>query len=519
MLSTQNAQAADLVIFPELFLTGYPPKDHVFESDFMQRCDQALKELAQKYSQQSFILGTITQSEDGVRCNSAVWIDQGQILASYQKALLPSYDVFFEPRYFKGRKQLFEPVSWKNYKVAISICEDFWFRDGKSSGKYETDPVIEQLEEGCDFLLNLSASPFEEGKSKNRKDLASYYAQKYQTPFLFCNMVGGNDDLIFDGQSFIMSAQGNIQGQAKSFSSDLLLCEFPLSSKEVSVTERDSIADVADALCLGVYDFVRKNQQSKVWIALSGGIDSACVAQLACRALGSKNVKLVFMPSKYTRQMSHDDAHLIAKNLGCSLDVIPISEAINTFEKLLENSFQPEATGTAEENIQARTRSLLLMALSNHHGGLVLSTGNKSEIAVGYCTLYGDMVGALNPLGDVWKSQVYRLSNYLNQTQVAIPDRVYTRAPSAELKEDQEDQDSLPSYEILDAILSLRIEKKYSASEIIAEGFSDETVSKVLDLVEKSEFKRSQSPIILKISSVAFGSGRLYPVARTSYED
>ncbi|MEZ4703718.1 MAG: nitrilase-related carbon-nitrogen hydrolase [Bdellovibrionota bacterium] len=290
-LGSDKAQNADLVIFPELSLVGYPPKDHLTDTDAVTRCEEALARLMKKHHDQSFVVGSV-RSRQGQLHNVALWVDEGKIIAEYEKALLPSYDVFYEKRFFSPRKKEFSPVMWKNYKVALTICEDFWFRDGQSGAMYDFDPVTSQLEKGADFLINLSASPFAQGKPTYRRELAAYYARKYQTPFLFCNLIGGNDDLIFDGQSFAMDARGMICAQALAFQEDLLHVDLPMLHAKSMEESSDDLEQKIDAICLGIKDFVRKNKQRKVWVALSGGIDSACVAQLACRALGNLECSL-----------------------------------------------------------------------------------------------------------------------------------------------------------------------------------------------------------------------------------
>ncbi|MEQ8201611.1 MAG: NAD+ synthase [Syntrophomonadaceae bacterium] len=513
-------QQADLVIFPELFLAGYPPRDLLERPDFLKRVDQATKRILALSAGRpgcAVLFGApqITGKKTGRGLYNSAWlIADGKILLNQSKCLLPSYDVFDETRYFDAGRRV-RPVTYKGLRLGITICEDAWNESDlwKGAVRYDWDPVAELAGQGIDLLINISASPYYLNKEEVRCRLMSKHARNHGVPVIYLNQVGGNDELIFDGQSILVDTDGEILYALAAFAEEVRMVETGQDVLPVSCPKRDQMAELYEALVLGLRDYIRKCGFSRVIIGLSGGIDSAVVACLAVEALGKENVQGVCMPSQYSSQGSVDDSRQLAANLGIECKTIPIAAIFNTYLESLREHFVGCAPDITEENIQARIRGNILMALSNKFGSMVINTGNKSEIAVGYCTLYGDMCGGLSVLADVPKTVVYELTAYINRERETIPAAIVEKAPSAELRPDQKDQDTLPPYPVLDAILNLYIEENQSAEQIIEKGFEPETVRWVLRTVNHNEYKRRQAAPGLKVSTRAFGAGRHMPIA------
>ncbi len=451
--------------------------------------------------------------------NSAVLLENGEVGPAFHKTLLPTYDVFDEDRYFEpaAGPQILE---LNGHKLGISICEDVWNdRDFWQRRRYHQDPIEMLAQSGAEAILNLSSSPFIAGKQVLRERMLSHMAQKYRLPVAYVNQVGGNDDLIFDGRSCAFDGQGRMLARAKGFEEDILIVDLSLAAESqvqgtIADDDFETEAEIWHALVLGVRDYVSKTRFSKVLLGLSGGIDSALTAAIAAEAVGPENVLGVLMPSRYSSSGSVDDSIALATNLGIRTLTLPISEIMQTYDGVLGEAFRDRRADVTEENIQSRIRGNLLMALSNKFGSLLLTTGNKSEISVGYCTLYGDMNGGLAVIADLPKMMVYRVSRWRNRLRPDIPESILTKAPSAELRPDQTDQDSLPPYDLLDQILELHIEQCQSAEEIVARGYDEDTVRRVLRLVRVAEFKRKQAAPVLKVTSRAFGTGWRMPIVR-----
>jgi len=521
-------QGADLVIFPELAICGYMPGDFLEKDSFLQRCESELHQVAVLTAGEgkpAVLIGTPLKCETvaGKRArNVAALLDGGEVKFLQQKALLPFYDVFDEQRYFEpARSQTLTLV--KGHPVAITVCEDAW-NDKMFWPRrlYPVDPIEELMKQwevlpphlGAErIILNISSSPFWHGKMEVRRAMLTALATRHRAMVAIVNQVGANDSLIFDGSSFALNAGGAVMAQAKSFAEDLVVFDTAGPAAAAAPDETDT-AQVWDSLVLGTRDYVRKCGFRKAIIGLSGGIDSALVAAIAVEALGAENVQGVGMPSEFSSEGSVSDAEALAKNLGIAFMVLPVRELYDRFTETLAPGFADTSFGLAEENLQPRIRGTLLMALSNKTGGLVLTTGNKSEMAVGYCTLYGDMVGALAVIGDVYKTEVYALSRYANRDGEVIPENTLTKPPSAELRPGQKDTDSLPPYDVLDPILRAYVEDYESAEEIAAKQQVDATlVRSVIGLVERSEYKRQQAAPVLKVSKKSFGMGRRFPIA------
>jgi NAD+ synthase (glutamine-hydrolysing) len=508
-----------LLLTPELSLCGYPPRDLLLYPGFIEAMAQQLITIAKQLPKEIAILvGTIeinphaTAKGQKPLFNSMALLDGGEIKQIFHKRLLPTYDVFDEDRYFQPGYEA-NYFSLDSLKIGVTICEDLW-NDEQFWGKrsYEINPIEELANLKVDLIVNLSASPYSVGKQKLREQILCHGATRYQIPMIYVNQIGGNDDLIFDGNSIACNRQGEIICRAKSFESDLVIVEWesPLAplSKESNLNR-----EIFAALVLGVKDYARKCGFTKAILGLSGGIDSALVATIAAEALGAENVLGVLMPSPYSSTHSITDALDLVNNLGIDSQQIAIESAMQTYDKLLAPLFADTEFGIAEENIQSRIRGNLLMAIANKFGYLLLSTGNKSEMAVGYCTLYGDMNGGLAVIADVPKTRVFEMCKWLNREREIIPTNIITKPPSAELKPGQKDADSLPPYEILDDILDRLICQHQSASEIIQAGYDSLIVTKVIKLVTRSEFKRKQSPPGLKVTDRAFGTGWRMPIA------
>lgn len=535
------AEGARLLLTPELSLCGYPPRDLLLNPAFIKVMEQALVTLsAQLPPELDVLVGTaeaneaaLTQGEKPL-FNSMVWIAAGKIQHRFRKRLLPTYDVFDEDRYFaSGRNS--EVMNLDGIRIGITVCEDLWNEDsfwGRRS--YNTNPVADLAAQQVDLVVNLSASPFCLGKQTVRESMLQHMARRYGVPILYVNQVGGNDDLIFDGRSLAVNRQGDLIGRGQEFTTDVLWVEFdPRKQDAVSTQMAPALSPMAElwnALVLGVKDYTHKCGFRQVVLGLSGGIDSALVAAIAAAALGPEQVLGILMPSPYSSDHSVTDALALAQNLGIQTQQIPIGPLMTAYEMALDPLFAGTESGVAEENIQARIRGNLLMAIANKFHRLLISTGNKSELAVGYCTLYGDMSGGLAAIADVPKTRVYELCQWLNSAASApwlqhialkaqdpsadvIPNHILTKPPSAELKPGQVDQDSLPPYDVLDDILERYIDLHQSSSEIIASGHDAATVKWVLTLVKRSEFKRQQAAPGLKITDRAFGTGWRMPIA------
>ncbi len=504
-----------LVIFPELSLSGYPPQDLLERSDFLNAHNSCLQQLIGRIRGIGAILGVIEQRPGPGKPlhNSAILVENGKVLSTARKQLLPTYDVFDETRYFQPGESSTTCI-FNDIHLGLTICEDIWYEDRQ----YPVDPVemlFQENEMPVDCLINISASPYYHGKIGERFTLFSSLCRKYNLPLLYVNQTGGQDSLVFDGHSMVINAQGNTGGTAPGFKEAMLIVDSSTWQAENSSPEpEDSTALVLDALILGVRDYLHKTGFKSAVIGLSGGIDSAVTAAIACRALDPENVLTVALPSPYTSRASVDDARQLAENLNCSFEIIEISSSMEAYRNALDPLFKELSEDVTEQNIQARIRGNLLMALSNKFGNLLLSTGNKSEMAVGYCTLYGDMSGGLAVLADVPKQMVYGLSRLINKDREVIPDRIITRPPTAELKPDQYDQDDLPPYEILDPILSAYLEQHLSINEITAQGFEKSVVDDVVRRITINEYKRRQAPVGIKVTTKAFGHGRRYPIVQ-----
>ncbi|MEI6102433.1 MAG: NAD+ synthase [Methanothrix sp.] len=523
--AARRAAGADLAVTSELALLGYPPRDLLLNADFVERSWAALRRLAQELSDLPPILVGLAEPNSGEAgrplFNSAALLCEGRVERTFKKTLLPTYDVFDEDRYFEptAESQLLELGTTV---LGISICEDIWNdRDQWRHRRYHTDPVQEMVAAGAKAIINLSASPFTTGKQKHREAMLSDLAKKYRVPFFYVNQVGGNDDLVFDGRSCAFDGEGQLAARARGFEEDLIIADMANQADGTAAIAEDDFtpeSEIWRALVLGTRDYVRKCGFSEVLLGLSGGIDSSLVAAIAVSALGPQNVLGVLMPSPYTSPESVQDAMALAQNLGIKTLTLNITDIMNSFDSELAKPFRGLLKDVTEENIQARIRGNLLMALSNKFRLVLLTTGNKSELAVGYCTIYGDMSGGLAVISDVPKTAVYRLAKWLNaRGSEIIPDAVLHKAPTAELRFDQTDQDSLPPYEVLDDILERYIERHQSKEELFAQGFEKAMVERVLSLVKSAEFKRRQAAPGLKVTDRAFGSGWRMPVASRAW--
>ena len=516
------ARGAEFTVAPELFLCGYPPRDLLLREDFVAANLTALEETAKQIGSVPLCVGFVEKnSERPGRAlkNSAAVLQNGKVIWTTTKSLLPTYDVFDEDRYFEPAKKI-EPFVFNGKKIGITICEDIWNdEDFWPARLYRRDPVKELISQGAEVILNLSASPWHDGKEKTRLEMLRRVARDEKIPLAQVNAVGANDELIFDGHSVALDANGEVIALGKGFAEDVLVVELePIGNWKLEIGNVPKFPPREEllfaALSLGIRDYVRKCGFKSVLLGLSGGIDSALIAVIAADALGAENVLGVAMPARYSSEGSLTDAKKLARNLGIRYEVLPIEPAFNAVEAQLQKVFAGTKPNEAEENIQSRLRGVTLMALSNKFGGLVLTTGNKSEMAVGYCTLYGDMNGALAPIADVLKTDVYKIAKWVNREREIIPSDSITKPPSAELRPGQKDQDSLPPYEILDAILDLYVVKNLGKAEIIARGFDAAVVNDVVNKINFSEYKRRQAAPGLKVSPRAFGMGRRIPVAQ-----
>ena len=535
-----ESRGAQIILTPELALTGYPPQDLLFKSDFVPRNLAALDELHRRVGKAALLIGCVDVNPSGNGrpfFNTAAVLEKGRPVRKVFKSLLPTYDVFDEARYFEpGPAPV--PVEIGGHRIGVTICEDIWTPEYLPRGLYSCDPVHDLVTAGAAAIVNLSASPFQVGKPALRREMIRRQAGRHRVPFFYCNAIGGNDQLVFDGYSLAATADGVIWVQAPGFQEGTFVLDIGDMNHEVEFRSegtggakpkvtvlnpwpseamaREDMADLRDALVLGLRDYMAKCGFRTAVLGLSGGIDSAVTACLAVQALGAANVKGVAMPSEFSSGHSIEDALQLAANLGMECLEIPIAGSFDAFKEQMSGAFSGKPEDITEENMQARLRGLTLMSLSNKFGHLLLTTGNKSELAVGYCTLYGDMCGGLAVISDLPKTTVYRLAEFLNADarRELIPERTITKPPSAELRPDQTDQDTLPPYEILDEILRLYVEENLGAEELIRRGFDEETVHWVLRRVDLNEYKREQSAPGLKVTGRAFGIGRRMPLAQ-----
>ena len=524
---------ADILIFPELALTGYPPEDLLLRESFVGKNFAVLEELAEFSSSTSGVVGFVDRNLDDNHtdkqkrdiANAAAIIQNGDVKGIYHKCFLPNYSVFDEARYFAKGNNPGNVFWYEDIGIGISICEDIWIEDGPSS---------QQVENGASLIININASPYDQNKTDLRKELVVKQAKKLGVPIIYLNMVGGQDELVFDGGSFVVDGKGEIIYQAQQFEEELFYIDLDLEVKEqpkgsiLEIRQKVSELDLPQsaqllskneslyaALKLGLFDYVSKNNFEKVLVGLSGGIDSALTATIAVDSLGSDNVVGVALPSKYNTEESLVDARLLAENLDIEFKVIEIEEIVNIFRNTLKESINDELGQTTDENIQSRVRGNILMALSNQTGAMVVSTGNKSEMAVGYSTLYGDLAGGFALLKDLYKTEVYNLANFRNSISSVIPQNTIDKEPSAELRPDQFDKDSLPEYELLDEILRMYIEEDSSSEKIISKGIDENIVYDVLSKVDRNEYKRKQVAPGVKLTEKAFGKDRRMPITNT----
>ena len=508
-------KGADFVITPELAVCGYPPMDLVFRSGFIAAAERHVNALAVDAGEVPLIVGTVepNASPHGRPChNSAVILQNGRRIATAHKSLLPTYDVFDEGRYFEPAASV-ATVEIAGRRAGLTICEDLWTAEYLPRDYYGRSPLRDLEKAGIDLLLNLSASPFEAGKPARRRTMLSGIARRLQVPLVYANLVGGNDQLVFDGHSLAFNADGTLAAELPGFRQDIVLVKIPPDAPYL-LADHNDVADVHDALVLGLRDYLAKCGFKQVVIGLSGGIDSAVTAALAVAALGKENVLGVTMPGPFSSQGSIDDSLALARNLGIECHTVPIGGAFEAMGKQMADVFAGKSSDITEENLQARLRGMTLMAVSNKFNRMVISTGNKSELAVGYCTIYGDMAGGMALISDVPKTMVYQLAGYINRHGEIIPRDTIEKPPSAELRADQKDQDTLPPYDVLDEILRLYVEEQLTTAEIAAKGFDADTVRWVAQKVDTNEYKRQQAAPGIKVTSKAFGIGRRVPIAQ-----
>jgi NAD+ synthase (glutamine-hydrolysing) len=510
---------ADVVVFSELAVCGYPPRDFLEFNDFISKCQDGILTIARECHDIGVIIGSPSvnpASKGKPLFNSAYFLAEGEIKAMFHKTLLPNYDVFDEYRYFEPNRQTYNIVEYKKYKFAVTICEDLW--NIADDPLYVLNPMDEIIKLNPDVVINIAASPFHYDQPKIRRDILIRNARKYKLPFFYLNHVGGQTELLFDGASMVIDPDGNVFDEMNYFEEDFRvynLNDFTYKNdkeKKKDLKFHDKIELIHDALVMGIRDYFGKMGLKTAILGLSGGIDSAVTLVLAAEALGKANVHAILLPSRFSSEHSKTDAIDLANRLNVRYDIIEIDKAFFAFEDLLKPWFKEFPFNLTEENMQARARAVILMALSNKFGYILLNTSNKSEAAVGYGTLYGDMCGGISVLGDVYKTQVYELASYINRELEIIPKNSIDKPPSAELRPGQKDSDSLPDYSILDKILYEYIELRKGPNELIREGFDKEIVKRVLKLVNTSEYKRNQTPPILRISPKAFGTGRRMPI-------
>ncbi len=509
-------KGGDLVVFHEMAITGYPPKDLLDKKEFVDDNIAAVEKIARACPEIGIIVGFVdyNPSAEGKRLmNAAALTYKGEIVAKEYKSLLPFYDVFDEGRYFEPASEV-RVVEYGGRKIGLTICEDIWNdKDAFNVTAYHFNPVEELTKQCAEIIISINSSPFTIGKLGLKRDMLKKLAIEYNVPIVYLNQVGANDSLIFDGASVVIGPDGAIQAQAGMFEEDLIVYDTDTGKGDIRDIPAGDIEMVFKALVLGVRDYFRKCGIEKAVVGVSGGIDSALSTSIAVEALGSDNVIGVSMPSKYSSKSSVDDARKLCKNLGVEFKVIPIQKIVETYHESLSEEFKGLPQDVTEENIQARVRANILLALSNKFGYLVLNNGNKSESSVGYCTMYGDMAGGLAVLSDVPKMMVYELAGFINRSKAIIPKNTLTKAPSAELKPDQKDEDSLPPYEVLDKIITAYVEESRGIDEIVGMGIEREIVEKTVEMINRSEFKRRQMPPGLKVTTKAYGFGRRMPIA------
>lgn len=508
------AAKADLIVFSELSVCGYPPRDFLEFSDFIQRCREVVAKLLPLSKEIAIVLGApainpIAEGKD--LFNSAFFLWQGKVHGQANKALLPTYDIFDEYRYFEPASK-FEVIEFKGKKIALTVCEDIW-NIGNENPLYAVCPMDELIKQGPDFMINISASPFSFAHAQDRLDIVKANCDRYSLPMFYVNQVGGQTEVIFDGGSIVMDADGTLIKEMPYFEESLDIFDLDDLSKDKSPEQsKEKIPLIHDAIVVGIRDYFNKLGFKKAILGLSGGVDSALTLALAVEALGKENVLSVLMPSQYSSDHSVNDSVALCENLGSPYKTIPIKSVYDSLYGELEAHFENKAADVTEENLQARIRGNMLMALSNKFGYILLNTTNKSEAAVGYGTLYGDLCGGLSVLGDVYKMEVYGVCDYINRDKEIIPNHILTKAPSAELRPDQKDSDSLPPYELLDQILYNYIELRKGPREILAMGFDESLIKRTLMLVNRNEYKRYQTAPMLRVSDKAFGMGRRMPI-------
>ncbi|MCB0635756.1 MAG: NAD+ synthase [Lewinella sp.] len=511
-----KAQGADIVIFPELSTVGYPPRDFLEFGDFIRKSEDMIQDLCQDAYGIAIVLGAPTTNpvlEGKDLYNSAYFLANGQVHAIQHKTLLPTYDIFDEYRYFEPASE-WKIVEYQGKRIALTICEDLW-NLGNENPLYTICPMDEMMDQQPDMILNVSASPFSYAHAEDRVRVLRDNVRRYRLPIFYANKVGAQTEILFDGGSLVFSPDGTVYDELPYFREAVRTYHFDevLTGREARGEQpRDKMTLIHDALLMGLRDYFGKLGFRKAILGLSGGIDSAVVAVLAARALGPDNVRCLLMPSQFSSDHSVNDARQLAENLGIQYDIVPIEDIYRTFETSLKPHFFGTEFNITEENIQARARGILLMAFSNKFGNILLNTSNKSEMAVGYGTLYGDMCGGLSVIGDLYKTEVFEMARYINKDGEVIPENTISKPPSAELRPDQKDSDSLPDYEILDQILFQYIEKRQGPNEIIEQGYDPELVRRALRLVNINEFKRYQTAPVLRVSDKAFGMGRRMPI-------
>lgn len=524
-INLAKTKGADLVVFAELAICGYPPRDFLEFEEFIALCENAAQEIAKHCNDIACIVGLPIKNEvlEGKDLyNAAYFMADGEVKTAIKKALLPTYDVFDEYRYFEPNTS-FKAIDYKGQRIALTICEDLW--NINDNPLYVSCPMDMLIKENPTVMINIAASPFNYQHDEDRIKILSDNAKKYELPLFYVNQVGAQTEIVFDGGSLVFDQMGQLKAEMKYFEEDLQvfdLVDVQVERTEISVqnaqrktssAERPTdISQIHDALILGIRDYFRKSGFTKAVLGLSGGIDSAVVCALACRALGSENVMAVLMPSKYSSDHSIKDALDLVNAIGCKHEIIGIAPVADAFDQVMAKPFEGLAFNLTEENIQARCRGIILMAMSNKFGYILLNTSNKSECAVGYGTLYGDMCGAIGVIGDVYKTQIFQLARYINKDKEIIPENTIVKPPSAELRPGQKDSDSLPDYDLLDQILFQHIELQKGSKAIIAQGFDESLVQRVLKMVNQAEFKRYQTPPILRVSPKAFGMGRRMPI-------
>lgn len=514
-VETAKSQGADIVCLPELATVGYPPRDFLEFEDFIDLAENSIKELAKAAQGIAIVVGSVSRNpvvEGKDLYNSVYFLAEGKIHFVQHKTLLPTYDIFDEYRYFEPASE-WKVLEYKGKRIALTVCEDLW-NVGNENPLYKICPMDEMMAQSPEFILNVSASPFGFAHAADRLHVLKTNVERYKLPVFYVNHVGAQTEILFDGGSVVLSPDGNVFQEMRYFKEEVKTFDLEevMQGGQDREQEKDKMTLIHDGLVMGLQNYFGKLGFKKAILGLSGGIDSAVVAVLAARALGKDNVRVILMPSQFSSDHSVNDARQLAENLGIQYDIIPIESMYQSFSTVLEPHFWAKPFNIAEENIQARIRGMLLMAFSNKFGNIVLNTSNKSEMAVGYGTLYGDMCGGLSVIGDVYKMEVFELARYMNKDGEVIPENIITKPPSAELRPDQKDTDSLPEYEELDPILYQYIEKHQSPQDIIDMGYDEKLVRRILRLVNINEFKRHQTAPVLRVSDKAFGMGRRMPI-------